>query len=106
MLNKSLIPLNIVSLKIVCESVGRNTVNYLIIGSAKRSIKDYKVVWVFGRQHPGETTASYMAEGMIDYLISLYSSPPAGLEYVLNNIVFKIVPMINVDGVIHGNTRA
>jgi hypothetical protein len=24
----------------------------------------------------------------------------------LNNFIFKIVPMINIDGVVHGNSRA
>ena len=47
-----------------------------------------------------------MAEGIIQYLISLYTAPPQGIESLLNGIVFKIVPMINVDGAIHGNTRA
>ena len=104
MLNKSLH--HLVSLKLVSETVGRNSVNVMTIGSGKKPIKDCKVVWIFGRQHPGEITASYMAEGIMEYLVSLYSLPPAGLEYILNNIVFKIAPMINVDGTIHGNTRA
>lgn len=105
-MNKSLLNSNIVTLKTICETVGRNSVNVLTIGSGKKAIKDCKIVWVFGRQHPGETTASYMAEGIINYVIGLYSSPPPGMEHILNDIVFKIVPMVNVDGTIHGNTRS
>lgn len=43
-----------------------------------------------------------MAEGIVNYLLS--ESP--GAIYLLNHFVFKIVPMINIDGVVHGNTRA
>lgn len=77
----------------------------MTIGSGKKQIKDCSVVWVLGRQHPGETTSSYMVEGIINYLVSLYSGKGNKSE-LLDNFIFKIVPMLNVDGVIHGNTRA
>lgn len=56
---------------------------------------------MIARQHPGETTGSYMIEGVIDFLTS--NSPEA--EALRNSYIFKIVPMVNVDGVIHGNNR-
>ena len=28
------------------------------------------------------------------------------MREILDSIIFKVVPMINVDGVVHGNTRA
>jgi murein tripeptide amidase MpaA len=40
-----------------------------------------------------------MMQGLLDYLLS-----PAG-EYLRQNCVFKIVPMLNPDGVICGNYR-
>lgn len=42
-----------------------------------------------------------MIEGVIDFLTS--NTPEA--QYLRNNCIFKIVPMVNVDGVIHGNNR-
>ena len=53
------------------------------------------------RQHPGETCGSWMIQGLIDYLTS--SSPEA--EALREICIFKIVPMVNPDGVIHGNYR-
>lgn len=44
-----------------------------------------------------------MVEGIINYLLSQSKESP---RYLLDNFVIKIVPMINVDGVVHGNTRA
>ena len=38
----------------------------------------------------------------MDYLLK-QSTPEAA--YLLENCVFKVLPMINTDGVIHGNTR-
>jgi hypothetical protein len=73
-------------------------------------IEECKVVWVLARQHPAETTGSYMVEGILRYLLPLISQAKA-LENdsslgQLHDYVFKIVPMANVDGVIHGNSRA
>ena len=42
-----------------------------------------------------------MIEGAIDYLLS--NSNEA--EFLRENCVFKIIPMMNPDGVIHGNNR-
>jgi len=64
--------------------------------------KNKKSVWIIARQHPGETTSGFMLEGIIDFLVSENESA----KTLLNNFVFKIVPMVNVDGVIHGNSRA
>jgi murein tripeptide amidase MpaA len=33
-------------------------------------ISGKKIIWILGRQHPGETTGSFMMEGIIEYLLS------------------------------------
>ena len=43
-----------------------------------------------------------MMEGLIDTLLS--KTPTA--EFLLKHFIFKIVPMVNMDGVVHGNSRA
>lgn len=53
------------------------------------------------RVHPGETPASWMMKGIIDFLTS--SSPAA--ELLRQVFVIYIVPMLNPDGVIFGNNR-
>lgn len=42
-----------------------------------------------------------MMLGVLDYLLG----PTVGAKFLRDNYVFKIVPMINIDGVINGNTR-
>jgi cytosolic carboxypeptidase protein 2/3 len=54
-----------------------------------------------GRVHPGETPASWMMRGMLDFLTG-ESREAAFLRSVF---VFKAVPMLNPDGVIYGNNR-
>lgn len=49
------------------------------------------------RQHPGEVWPSYLAEELIRAI-------PSRLD-LLQKYTFKIFPMINVDGVIYGNSR-
>jgi murein tripeptide amidase MpaA len=51
--------------------------------------------------HPGESNASWMMKGVIDFLIS----DTIEAEILRNNFVFKIIPMLNPDGVINGNYR-
>ena len=56
---------------------------------------------ITSRVHPGETGASLMMKGIIDYLVG----PSIGARVLRDNFIFKIVPMLNPDGVINGNTR-
>ncbi len=61
------------SIKTVCETMGKNKVNLVTVSTGQRSIEECKVVWVLARQHPAETTGSYMVEGMLRYLLPLIS---------------------------------
>ncbi|CAN0554465.1 unnamed protein product [Ectocarpus sp. 8 AP-2014] len=60
-----------------------------------------RCVVISARVHPGETPASWMMRGMLDFLTG--DSAEAGLLRSL--FVFKIVPMLNPDGVAYGNNR-
>lgn len=60
---------------------------YMIIGS---------------RVHPGESPASWMMQG---FLKAICSDSQAAVQ-LRKRIIFKIIPMVNVDGVIVGNYRA
>ena len=51
---------------------------------------------------PGETPASFVCQGIIDFLISQH--PMA--KVLRDHIIFKIVPMLNPDGVVLGNYRS
>jgi murein tripeptide amidase MpaA len=72
-----------------------------------------KIVVVSARVHPGESNGSWMMEGYLKFLLS--SHPDAvkiRKEFLYNyfkfnliRILFKIVPMLNPDGVILGNYR-
>lgn len=56
-----------------------------------------KTIWVICREHPGETPASFVCEGLIKAILQT----SAGTR-LLEDFTFKIVPMLNVDGVAHG----
>jgi len=51
--------------------------------------------------HPGETTSSWALHGLIIFLLS--KSKVA--NKLRSKTVFKIFPILNLDGVIAGNTR-
>ena len=54
-----------------------------------------------GRIHSGETVSSFMIQGAIEFLLN----PCKTAEFLRKNFVFKIVPMLNPDGVNAGNYR-
>jgi murein tripeptide amidase MpaA len=60
-----------------------------------------KGVFISARVHPGESNSSWIMKGIIDFLVS--SAPEA--RVLREHFVFKIVPMLNPDGVINGNYR-
>jgi len=66
-----------------------------------QSSLEKKGVLISARVHPGESNASWMMKGLVDFLVS--NTPEA--RVLREKFVFKIVPMINPDGVINGNYR-
>jgi len=60
-----------------------------------------KIIIMTGRVHPGETNASWVVHGIIKFLLSKDKVAIA----LRKKIIFKIIPMINADGVTIGNTR-
>ena len=70
--------------------------------SKKLNTNKKQVVVVTARIHPGETCGSFMMQGFLRFIIS--SNPIA--KQLRTAITFKVVPMINIDGVILGNYRS
>lgn len=58
-----------ISIKPLVETIGGNKINVVTVSCGQKEIENCKVVWVIARQHPGETIGSFMAEGIINYLI-------------------------------------
>ncbi len=66
-----------------------------------RLYKNKRIIFIIGRVHPGETNASHLVHGLIQYLLS----PDKISNYLRETYVFHLVPMINPDGVVVGNNR-
>ena len=60
-----------------------------------------KGVVLTARVHPGETVGSHMIRGAVEFLLS--NDPLA--QTLRKSFVFKVVPMLNPDGVRYGNYR-
>jgi|EP01047_Picozoa_sp_COSAG01_P020674 hypothetical protein len=88
----------------LCQTLAGNNCDLLTITSFAcdpEALKARKGVVISGRVHPGESNASWMMKGFIDYL----TGPSLDAKILRDNFVFKIVPMLNPDGVINGNYR-
>jgi len=88
------------------RTLAGNRCEYLTITSKDKDPKSAKAlakkgVFVSARIHPGESNASWMMKGVIDFLVS--NTPEA--KALREHFVFKIVPILNPDGVINGNYR-
>ena len=80
------------------STVEGRDMNLLVIGDPAAA----KKVWVIARQHPGETMAEWLVEGMLDALLD-----PADAfgRQLLKEAVFYVVPNMNPDGSVRGNLR-
>ena len=68
-----------------------------------RSFGSKPVFLLTARVHPGETPASHVLDGMLQFLLK-DDDPRA--KALRETFVFKLVPMINPDGVYRGHYRA
>uniref|UniRef100_A0A8C1IRY1 Cytosolic carboxypeptidase 1 n=1 Tax=Cyprinus carpio TaxID=7962 RepID=A0A8C1IRY1_CYPCA len=93
----------------LCETLGGNSCPLLTItampeSSSNDHISQFRsrpVVFLSARVHPGETNSSWVMKGTLEFLMSC--SPQA--QSLRESYIFKIIPMLNPDGVINGNHR-
>ncbi|XP_019868764.1 cytosolic carboxypeptidase Nna1 isoform X2 [Aethina tumida] len=90
------------SVRLLCKTLAGNNVYYITITSPPNSGDNPKrAIVLTARVHPGETPSSWMMKGCLDFLTS--DAGPA--KELREKFIFKIVPMLNPDGVIVGNNR-
>ncbi|XP_052797668.1 uncharacterized protein LOC128229851 isoform X5 [Mya arenaria] len=90
--------------RVLCRTLAGNLVYLLTITSPSANPEDMKhkkAVVLTARVHPGESNSSWMMKGFLDYL----TGNSADSKLLRDTFIFKIVPMLNPDGVIVGNYR-
>lgn len=65
------------------------------------SVAAKPAVVVIARQHPGEVVGSWAVQGLLRFLLG----PTPCARELREQYEFHVVPMVNVDGVVHGNSR-
>lgn len=90
--------------RVLCTTLAGNRCEVLTItdrASGPALSRAKPAVVITARVHPGESLSSFMAHGLIEFLCS--DSPEA--QKLRQSFIFTIIPMLNPDGVIHGNYR-
>merc|ERR1719209_416974 len=95
----------LVKSRILCKTLASNSVHILTISNPSKisqsDDKNKKMILITARVHPGETNGSWMMKGFLDYITS--ADPDANT--LRDHFIFKVIPMLNPDGVIVGNYR-
>ncbi|XP_025020201.1 cytosolic carboxypeptidase 1 isoform X2 [Python bivittatus] len=94
---------------VLCETLSGNNCPVVTITAMPESnyyehicqFRNRPYIFLSARVHPGETNASWVMKGTLEYLMS--NTPAA--QSLRESYIFKIVPMLNPDGVINGNHR-
>ncbi|XP_030766572.1 cytosolic carboxypeptidase Nna1-like isoform X2 [Sitophilus oryzae] len=91
------------TVRLLCRTLAGNDVYFVTITSPQvpGEPKKKRAVVITARVHPGETPSSWIMKGILDFLTG--DSAPA--KDLRDKFIFKIVPMLNPDGVIVGNNR-
>lgn len=58
-------------------------------------------ICISARVHPGETNSNFVYDGIMRYLLS-----HEGMQNLLCNYIFKLIPCLNPDGNVCGNYRS
>ena len=86
------------------QSLDNNKLYMLIITNFEDSfdtLANKKAIIFTARVHPGESSSSFVIQGLIEFLLSNETKAIS----LRKNYIFKIIPMLNPDGVIRGNFR-
>ncbi|NXF93711.1 CBPC4 carboxypeptidase, partial [Eubucco bourcierii] len=93
----------------LCQTLGGNgcpllTITAMPESKTREDLEQFcsrPYVFLMARVHPGESNASWVMKGTLEFLVS--TDPIADL--LRKCFIFKIIPMLNPDGVINGNHR-
>ncbi|XP_028402724.1 cytosolic carboxypeptidase-like protein 5 [Dendronephthya gigantea] len=110
--------------ELICESIDKLRVDLITVSSCKgivnnleprlvglfpdlqtkraNQFKGKKVFILTSRVHPGETPSSYVFKGFLDFIMRLDDPRAAALR---DRFVFKLIPLLNPDGVKRGHYR-
>lgn len=80
------------------NTVDGRDLNVVVVGDPAAE----KKIWIIARQHPGETMAEWLVEGLLGALLD-QANPIA--RSILEKAVLYIVPNMNPDGAARGNLR-
>lgn len=97
-------PKNVVKRMHLTKSLAGNDLDLMLVTnfeSSEEEIAARKAVVLTARVHPGETNSSFIMHGFLEFICSQDKQA----KYLRNHYVFKIVPMLNPDGVVIGNYR-
>lgn len=89
--------------KPICKTISGNIVYQLTITNpgTREELLQKKAIVLLARAHPGETISSHAMLSLLNFLTG--SSTDAHI--LRSRYIFKIIPMMNPDGVINGNYR-
>ena len=82
--------------KVLGQTLDGRDMDLLSLGSGQRK------VWLIGRQHPGETMASWFFEGFLERLLDASDSAS---QKLLRDATLYLVPNMNPDGSYRGHLR-
>ncbi|KRG07399.1 cytosolic carboxypeptidase Nna1 isoform X6 [Drosophila mojavensis] len=91
-------------LRLLCRTLAGNNVYYLTVTAPSNNddtMRRKKSIVVSARVHPSETPSSWMMKGLMDFI----TGDSTVAKRLRHKFIFKLVPMLNPDGVIVGNTR-
>jgi len=89
----------LVNLSHLGETLDKRDISLLTIGDGDASKRN---IWITARQHPGESMAEWLVDGLMHSLLD--SDNPTG-KLLLDKANFYIVPNMNPDGSVRGHLR-
>ncbi|MEN6670075.1 M14-type cytosolic carboxypeptidase [Psychrobacter sp. B38] len=89
----------LVTLEHLGETLDQRDLTLIKVGDGDTSKRN---IWITARQHPGETMAEWLVEGLLQ---SLLDSDNATSRLLLDKANFYIVPNMNPDGSVRGHLR-
>lgn len=89
----------LVSLEHLGETIDQRDLTLVKIGDGDTNKRN---IWITARQHPGETMAEWLVDGLLH---SLLDSDNSTAKLLLDKANFYVVPNMNPDGSVRGHLR-